>query len=58
MTIPPKLREPLGIALIALPFVCLFAFMIYLDPVRAIFVIGIPAATFASIFAGASLLVK
>lgn len=58
MTIPPKLREPLGIALIALPFVCMAAFMICIDPMRAIFVIGIPAATFASIFAGVSLLVK
>lgn len=58
MTIPPKLREPLGIALIALPVVCLAALMIYLDPARAAFVIGIPAAAFASIFAGVSLLVK
>lgn len=58
MTIPPKLREPLGIALIALPFVCMAAFMIYTNPVKAAFIIGIPAATFASIFAGVSLLVK
>lgn len=54
----PKLRKPLGISLIALPFVCVAAFMICLDPVRAAFVIGIPAAVFASIFAGVSLLVK
>lgn len=54
----PKLRNPLGIALIALPFVCMAAFLIYIDPVRAAFGIGIPVVTFASIFAGVHLLMK
>lgn len=58
MTISPKFRKPLGLALVALPFVFIVAFMLYVDPVRAAFVIGVPAATLASVFAGVSLLVK
>lgn len=54
----PKLQEYLGVALIALPFVSIIAFVIYIDPAKAIFTIGIPAATLTSVLAGVFLLTK